>query len=304
LKGLARLAAVSAAAACAVYTIVYLYRWEWHRAIVAGIFLLVAEVALATAALMRRLGALERRLTDQVAAGRSRAAEPSPAVLERVREAAPAPRPPFAWLGPDLLGDRLGVFLPILLGAGVLASAAAWAVESLARATAGPVLERRLTSRLVTFDLPAGGLLGTTPAGPTTTMRRPAVRWWWWWVLGVLAVAGVAGGIDELSDATQSRQDAPRPGMRTVVELELHGELAGAVPTRVATSLWHGCVGSLQQHLPEPVITHLGGARMQLIVPVDIGVHIVRKLHGCLEDAGLDRVQAAVVTFRTGPRSE
>jgi hypothetical protein len=194
------------------------------------------------------------------------------------------------------------VFLPILLGAGVLASAAAWAVESLARATAGPALERRLAYRLAAFDLPAGGLLGPPPAGPATTVRRPVVRWWWW-ALGVVAVASLAAGIDELSDATQSRQDQPRPGVRTVIELELHGELAGAVPTRVATSLWHSCVGSLRQHIPEPVVTDLGGARTQLVVPVDIGVHTVRKLHGCLEDAALDRVQAAVVTFRTDPRS-
>lgn len=294
MKALARVAAVSAAAACAVYTLLYLYRWEWHRAIVAGLFLLVAEVALATAALIQRLGAVERRLTDVVAAGRPSPAEPSPAVVERIREAAPAPRPPFAWLAPD----RVGVFLPILLGAGVLASAAAWAVESLARATAGPALERRLAFRLTAFALPAGGLLGPPPAGPAVTARRPLARWWWW-VGGVVAVALLAAGIDELSDATQSRADVPRPGVQTVIELELHGELAGELPTRVATSLWHSCVGSLRQHMPDPAVTDLGRGRLQLVVPVDVGAHTVRKLHGCLEDAALDRVQAAVITFVT-----
>lgn len=294
MKGLARLAAISAAGACAAYTIVYLYRWEWHRAIVAGLFLLVAEVALATLAVLQRLGTVERRLTEVAAGGRSPGCEPSPAVLERVREAAPAPRPPFAWLA----ADRLGVFLPILLGAGVLASAAAWAVESLARATARPALERRLAVRLAAFALPAGGLLGPAPSGPSVTMRRTLVPWWWW-ALGVLTVAGLAFGIDELSDATQSRADVPRPGVQTVIELELHGELAGAVPTRVANSLWHSCVGSLRRQLPEPAVTGLGGSRLQLVVPVDVGAHTIRKLHGCLEDAGLDRVQAAVVTVRT-----
>jgi hypothetical protein len=297
MKGLARLAAVSAAAACAVYTLLYLYRWEWHRAIVAGLFLVVAEVALATAAVLQRLGALERRLTETVAAGRGSAAEPSPAVFERVREAAPAPRPPFAWLAPDRVSDRFGVFLPILLGAGVLASAAAWAVESLARATAGPALERRLAFRLAAFDLPAGGLLGPSPASPATRVRRPVVPWWWW-ALGVVAVASLAAGIDELSDATQSRRDVPRPNGRTVIEIELFGALDGEVPTRVATSLWHSCAGTLQRRIPDPAVTDLGGARMQLVVPVDVGVHTIRKLHGCLEDAALDRVQAAVVSLR------
>ena len=309
MKGLIRLAAVSAAAACAAYTIVYLYRWEWHRAIVAGLFLVVAEVALAAAAILQRVGALERRLSEALAAGRPAPAGPSPlppapvvtspAVLERLRDAAPAPRPPFAWLAPD----RLGVFLPILLGAGVLASALAWAVESVARATARPALERRLAWRLTAFALPAGGLLGPAPAVAPQAMRRPRVSWWWW-PAGALAAVLLAYGIDELSDATQSRPDVHRPGVQTVVELELHGELAGAVPTRVATSLWHACIGSLRDRIPEPAVTDLGGSRMRLIVPVDIGEHTVRKLHGCLEDAALDRVQAAVVTFRADQAPE
>ena len=50
------------------YVFVYLYRWEWHRAIVAGLFLVVAEVALATTVLLRRLAALDRRLTEVVEA--------------------------------------------------------------------------------------------------------------------------------------------------------------------------------------------------------------------------------------------
>ncbi len=297
MKGLVRLAVASAAAACAAYTIVYLYRWEWHRAIVAGLFLAVAEVALATAAVLQRLGALERRLTEAMAGDRispagSPATEPSPEVLARVRESAPAPRPPFAWLAPD----RLGVFLPILLGAGVLASAAAWVVESLARATARPALERRLAWRLTALALPAGGLLGL-PESSTRAVPRPLTRWVW--ALTVLAVALLAYGVDELSDATQSRADVPRAGVTTVVEIDLRGELAGAVPTRVARSLWHACTGSLDQRLPEPAVTDLGASRMQLVVPADLGEHTVRKLHGCLEDAALDRVQAAVVTFRT-----
>ncbi len=67
----------------------------------------------------------DRRLTEVVEAGARPG--PQPEILVHLREAAPEPRPPVAWLEPD----RLGVFLPILLGAGVLASAAAWVVEAL-----------------------------------------------------------------------------------------------------------------------------------------------------------------------------
>ncbi|MGH8992819.1 MAG: hypothetical protein ACRDZ7_15025, partial [Acidimicrobiia bacterium] len=151
--------------------------------------------------------------------------------------------------------------------------------------------------------LPAGGLLGPVPAAGPETVRRPRARWWWW-PAGVLAVALSAYGIDELSDATQSRPDVTRAGVQTVVELDLRGELAGAAPTGVATSLWHTCVGSLRERYPEPAVTDLGGSRMHLVVPAHIGEHTVRKLHGCLEDAALDRVQAAVVSFRADPTPE
>jgi hypothetical protein len=169
-------------------------------------------------------------------------------------------------------------------------------VESLARATARPTLERRLAWRLTALALPGGGLLGL-PEASTRAVPRPLTRWVW--ALAVLAVAVAAYGVDELSDATQFRADVPRAGVTTIVEIDLRGELAGAVPTRVARSLWHACTGSLQQRLPEPAVTDLGASRMQLVVPADLGVHTVRKLHGCLEDAALDRVQAAVITFRT-----
>jgi hypothetical protein len=313
-KQLSRLVVAGSAAACAVYTIVYLYRWEWHRAIVAAIFLVVAEVAIVATAVLRRLATLDQRLTDLVEstpssiAGARRAqraaAAPEPAadVLRRVRESAPPPRPVFAWLAPD----RTGVFLPILLGAGVLASALAWVVEGLARATARPVLEHRLASRLGTLALPAGGLLGPAPAAtdaaatgsPGTSLRSPRAGRV---VVGVIAAAGLALGIDALADATQTRPQAARPGVGTVVELQLHGEVAGAAPERVLASLWHSCAGTLRRPASPAAVTDLGHARFRLEVPVDFGVHTARKVHGCLEDAALDRVQARVVSFRAVP---
>jgi hypothetical protein len=285
---LARAVAVLVAVTCGAYTLVYLYRWEWHRAILAGVFLVVAEVALATAVLLRRLAVLDRRLTEVVEAGARPPGQQSE-ILVHLRDAAPEPRPPFAWLEPD----RLGVFLPILLGAGVLAAAAAWVVEALARKTARPALERRLATRLEVFALPAGGLLDPGAAEPIRRGRRPSA---WPVRLGLMTLAtfGGAVGIDELADATQTRPDAVRAGVHTVVELQLHGELAQADPARTAAFLWHTCGGALRRDLPDPVVTELGGTRVQLALPVDIGTHALRRLHGCLEDASLDRVQAGV----------
>ena len=121
------------------YMIVYLYRWEWNRAIISGVFFVAAEVALATSMILRRLRALEGREAPQLA-------EASPRVLERIRET-PVDRPdPFAWLRPR--SGRLGVFVPVLLGAGAILSALAYVVERFAEATALPSVDRRLASRM------------------------------------------------------------------------------------------------------------------------------------------------------------
>lgn len=135
--------------ASGTYVFVYLYRWEWNRALFAAALFIATEVALGLAWVMERL----RSLSDAV----SRLQRADPATLERVRETRPPARRPFAWLAPHT--DRFDVFVPILMGAGVVLSGLAWVVERLARATAGPTLERALAARLGALALPPGGLL-------------------------------------------------------------------------------------------------------------------------------------------------
>lgn len=143
-----------------VYLFVYLYRWEWNRALMAGVFLLAAQMALSTTAVLNRLRALE-------AAQVAETARPAPQALARVREAAPPARDHFAWMQPS--ADRLGVFVPILMGAGFVLSGLAWLVERVARGTAGPALEQGLAARLSAFALPDRGLV---PVPVSRTDRR------------------------------------------------------------------------------------------------------------------------------------
>ncbi len=165
-----------------IYLFVYLYRWEWNRALTAGVFVIVSESALLGAALFERLRRIEARL-DQ------RPAPPAAAVtaaLGRLEETAPEAHDHFAWL--NVRSGSTNVFVPVLMGAGVVLSALAWAVERLARATARPVLEHRLADRVAGLALPEGGflsrrqpepvpadvalLLAPVPASPRPT-RRP-----------------------------------------------------------------------------------------------------------------------------------
>ena len=141
------------------YVAVYLARWEWNRAVVAGIIFLAAELALVGVLVLDRLGRLEQRIDERTAAP---PAEPDSRVVAHIHEAAPPSSEPFAWLrtGEATNGNRLSVFVPVLLGAGVILSGVAWVVERIARVTGGPVLERRLAGRLDALALPPGGLLG------------------------------------------------------------------------------------------------------------------------------------------------
>jgi hypothetical protein len=135
----------------------YLTRWEWNRALVSGIIFLAAEIALIGALALDRLGKLRKMLVDMAPTNGRR--DPRPQVLMRLHESAPPPRNPFAWLHPE----RTNVFVPVLLGAGVVLSAVAWLVERIARATAGTKMERGLALTLEPLMPPEGGLLARQP---------------------------------------------------------------------------------------------------------------------------------------------
>ena len=160
-------------AGAGAYVFIYLARWEWNRALLAGIFFLAAEVAMAAAILLERMRRMERRLGT---AGRE---DTPPPALARIRETAPPPSDPFAWLRPR--SDQLGVFVPILMGVGVVASGLAWLVERLARATAGPALERGLAEQLRVLAWPTRPLgepdvdVRSLLAGPAPLARSPRV---------------------------------------------------------------------------------------------------------------------------------
>lgn len=132
------------------YVLVYLQRWEWNRAIIAGTFMLASEMVLVAAVLASRISAVERRITERDDDQRDR-------VLRRLREAPPQQRDHFAWLKPT--GTGTSVFVPVLMGAGLVLSALAWVVERVARSTARPALERGLASRVTVLAVPTAPLV-------------------------------------------------------------------------------------------------------------------------------------------------
>lgn len=167
-------------AASGAYTFIYLYRWEWNRAMISAAIFIAAEIAVIGSLLAHRIKVVSDCL-DIVADGPRgsslRAPTPPVAVTvaarrrERIHESAPPPRAHFAWLARP---ERMNVFVPVLLGAGVVLSGLAWVVERLARRTVSPIAERGLTARLDGLSLPADGFV-TQAHSPVDVLRGPLV---------------------------------------------------------------------------------------------------------------------------------
>ena len=165
-RHLATLIGVVTLAASGAYLFIYLYRWEWNRALISGMIFIAAEVALSTLLLSDRL----RTLRGEVAAIREAR------ILDRLSESAPPARQHFEWLTRP---GTTNVFVPVLLGAGVLLSGIAWLVERVARATARPSMERGLARELAELAPPHGGFLAGARSGDLLrrpTAARPAPR--------------------------------------------------------------------------------------------------------------------------------
>lgn len=158
MRKLAWVAAVVTLVATGAYVFVYLYRWEWHRALIAGVLFLAAEVAVCTALVLRRLPPASDR--------------PTAGVVHREPGAEPRTEPAgdrggeFAWLQG---GSGFGVFIPVLLGSGVVVSAVAWAVERLAGAGSRESAAQGLAGWLAPLRFPEGLFVEHPEAGSSGT---------------------------------------------------------------------------------------------------------------------------------------
>lgn len=159
MRKIAWLVAVATLLATGSYVFVYLYRWEWHRALLVGVLFLAAEVAVGIALVLRRLGPREPTDDD--------AAEESDAFTAARPDRPASSRDHFAWLRGDA---GFGVFVPVLLGSGVIVSAIAWLVERVAARATRRSAADSVAERLVPLAFPSSLLvehpeLSAPPAG-------------------------------------------------------------------------------------------------------------------------------------------
>lgn len=291
--------------AAAVYLVIYLYRWEWQRAIICGVLLLAVEGFLVCAILLGRMGRLERRLND--ADARS---EEIRRRLELSRQEGSAN--PFRWLGADSREDAGGttrtyVFVPILMVTGAALSGVAWVIQRIAAATARPGAERRLAGRLAPLAAPAGGVHGFIPQLEDRPAVPPARR-----LRAVLTVFGsVAGvvllvwGVYALSDATETREEArPNAAATTVVfQVRVHGTEGAAARDLAAGDLWQTCRRSTSSLNPTASLGRLSDGVYAGVIRPALSSHDVMRLRGCLSDTDTNRARATILGDGQASRS-
>jgi len=149
-------------AGSATYLFLYLYRWEWNRALISGMLFLAAEVGVVALLILHRSSEIVRRLDEP---DRRRSIE------AHLRTARHEPSKVFDWLKPD--PTRTNVFVPILMGAGLILSGLAWLVERLGRATAGHGSDQTVARQLARLGPPVGGFLDDR-TDPLSVLRAPA----------------------------------------------------------------------------------------------------------------------------------
>jgi hypothetical protein len=145
MKVIAWLAGIGTLLGAGFYMIVSLNRWEWNRALFFGLIVLIAEIALATGLVLRRLTRLEYRTRVD------------PGVAKVLSETRPPSPDRFAWLRDST--KELNVFITFIIGGGVILSAVAWMVDRIASKTSSPAGEQKLGRQISGISYPSGGLL-------------------------------------------------------------------------------------------------------------------------------------------------
>jgi hypothetical protein len=287
-----------AAAGAGTYLVVYLYRWQWQRAMLCGVLLLVVEVMLLGIVLLGRLTRIEERLRDSDRRQREAAARQDD-VLARLRaEPARETGGRFRWLDDSV--DRTYVFVPVLMVTGVLLSGLAWVVQRIASATARPA-ERRLAGRLAVLSAPGPAvydeLEDLPPLGPARSPRRVAR-------VAVVTVVGAAlltALVVGLAQLTQTREEAAAANEATSVllQVDMRGGTAATADRRAlaAEQVWERCRDSTSVPLRHAALADLGDGVYAGVVRPALTPHDRMRLRGCLEDATLDRAHLTVMAI-------
>ncbi|MEE1765555.1 MULTISPECIES: hypothetical protein [unclassified Streptomyces] len=286
MRRLAYLFGGAAAVGAGVYFVVYLYRWQWQRAILSGVVLLIVGVLLLGLVLLGRLARIEERIRESDRRQQD--------ALARLRQAHARERGDrFRWLEDP--ASRTYVFVPVLLITGVVLSGIAWLVQRIASVTARPTAERHLAGRLAVLTAPDpapdADLEDRAPlgGGRGRTARLITVG------VGVALLVSLVVG---LADLTQTRKEERNGAVATsvLVRVDMRGVPTSAERQSMAASqAWERCRNSTSVPLRRTTLGELGDGLFAGVVRPSLTDHDRLRLRGCLEDADVDRAHLTVV---------
>lgn len=288
MRRLAYLFGGAAAVGAGVYFVVYLYRWQWQRAILSGVLLLIVGVLLLGLVLLGRLARIEERIRES-----ERRQQDALARLRQTHTRELGDR--FRWLEDP--ASRTYVFVPVLLITGVVLSGIAWLVQRIASVTARPAAERHLAGRLAVLTspdpAPDADLEDTAAPG---IGRRPGR-------VARLVTVGVGVGllvslVVGLADLTQTRKEERNGAEATsvLVKVDMRGVPTSAERQSMAASqAWERCRNSTSVPLRRTTLGELGDGLFAGVVRPSLTDHDRLRLRGCLEDADVDRAHLTVV---------
>ena len=243
--------------ASGAYVLIYLWRWEWERAQIAGIFFLASLLVLGTLLVLRRLTAIEQRLALRGSAGNG-----GPGI-----ETSSAVRPdkPFDWLPNE---QSTYIFLPVLLGFGVALSIIAAVAERLVAFAVGTVNQSSRAQRSRREGLMALLLVGVLVAS-----------------IGIIIVA---------REQLMTRSESTTPGTRTYL-LEVEGRRTDTDIRTSVDTLATYCrdrAGVPDLFLDE--VRLVDEEHAELVVSPLLGEFGAARFQGCLQDAVLDRRSVSI----------
>ncbi len=279
------------------YVVIDLARWEWNRAVISALVMVSALIVLVSMVLFRQLHRIEQRLESLEHQAQRRDEADTLDTLRSTNSAVASRR--FRWL--ERPPDRLGVFVPVLLGAGVLLSLAAYLVERIAGVFAAATLDPQ-TARRLAPDLPLGSGLIPTEPGPLahTTVRRRAVTA----AVVALTVVVSLGAVAVLRELTQTRPREVTAAGTTSIVLDIDQRRQSRPVAIVAEDLWGACRSRLPGAGELTAIIQLDGEHVEIEFDRALGRTGRTRITGCLEDHTLDLVRADVLAIESYPADD
>jgi hypothetical protein len=119
-------------------------------------------------------------------------------------------------------------------------------------------------------------------------------------ILIVLVAVGVLV-VDQLGDATQTRDDERSSDRKTQVVIHIEGKHYRQSLDTAAQALYASCTATVGGELVDPGIEKVGDGEYRFAMTPSLGEHGKERLLGCLNDLGIDRLKSNVQSVEELP---